>query len=35
MPLGSVRVSLGWWSTFDDAFALAAWLERSYKDRAE
>ncbi|GFR48351.1 hypothetical protein Agub_g10238 [Astrephomene gubernaculifera] len=34
VPLGSVRVSLGWWSTFDDVFAFADWVERSYRDRS-
>ncbi|GIL62185.1 hypothetical protein Vafri_16451 [Volvox africanus] len=34
-PLGSVRASLGWWSTFDDVYALADWIERTYKDRVE
>ncbi|KAG2423235.1 hypothetical protein HXX76_015491 [Chlamydomonas incerta] len=35
VPLGSVRVSLGWWSTFDDVYALADWVERTYRDRTE
>jgi selenocysteine lyase/cysteine desulfurase len=35
VPLGSVRVSLGWWSTFDDVYALADFIERTYKDRHE
>ncbi|KAG2483027.1 hypothetical protein HYH03_018058 [Edaphochlamys debaryana] len=35
VPLGSVRASLGWWSTFDDVYAFADWVERSYKDRNE
>ncbi|EFJ44557.1 hypothetical protein VOLCADRAFT_64703 [Volvox carteri f. nagariensis] len=35
VPLGSVRASLGWWSTFDDVYALADWIERTYKDRTE
>ncbi|KXZ42547.1 hypothetical protein GPECTOR_136g630 [Gonium pectorale] len=33
VPLGSVRASLGWWSTFDDVYALADWIERTYRDR--
>ena len=35
VPLGSVRVSLGWWSTFDDVYALGDWIERTYRDRTE
>ncbi|KAL6757710.1 pyridoxal phosphate-dependent transferase [Haematococcus lacustris] len=32
VPLGSVRVSLGWMSSFEDVFAFTAWLQRSYRD---
>lgn len=35
VPLGSVRASLGYMSTFEDVYALAEWVERVYKDRAE
>lgn len=33
LPLGAVRASLGWWSTFEDMWAFAEWLERTYRDR--
>lgn len=34
VPLGSVRASLGWWSTFDDVYSLADWIEKTYRDRS-
>jgi selenocysteine lyase/cysteine desulfurase len=34
VPLGSVRVSLGYMSTFEDCYALARFIEDTYKDRA-
>lgn len=34
-PLGTIRVSLGYLSTFEDVHALATWMEATYKDRAE
>eukprot|EP00192_Tetraselmis_astigmatica_P006998 CAMPEP_0117665662 /NCGR_PEP_ID=MMETSP0804-20121206/9940_1 /TAXON_ID=1074897 /ORGANISM="Tetraselmis astigmatica, Strain CCMP880" /LENGTH=786 /DNA_ID=CAMNT_0005473111 /DNA_START=68 /DNA_END=2428 /DNA_ORIENTATION=- len=33
VPLGSIRVSLGYMSTFEDVYALVTWLEERYKDR--
>ncbi len=33
LPLGAVRASLGWWSTFEDVWAFAEWLEKTYRDR--
>ncbi len=33
MPLGSVRVSLGWMSTFEDVWAVVDFVERTYRNR--
>jgi len=35
VPLGSVRASLGYMSTFDDVYALSRFLALRFKDRAE
>jgi molybdenum cofactor sulfurtransferase len=35
VPLGSVRASLGYMSTFTDVYALARFVELRYKDRVE
>lgn len=34
-PLGTIRVSLGYMSTFEDVHALVTWMQRIYKDRTE
>jgi selenocysteine lyase/cysteine desulfurase len=34
VPLGSVRASLGYMSTWEDCHALAAFIEGHYKDRS-
>jgi hypothetical protein len=31
-PLGTVRMSLGWMSTFEDVYKFATFMESSYKD---
>lgn len=33
VPLGSVRASLGWMSTFEDCYALVEFIQRRYRDR--
>lgn len=33
VPLGSVRVSLGWMSTFEDVYSLVDFVAKRYKDR--
>jgi molybdenum cofactor sulfurtransferase len=33
IPLGSVRVSLGYMSRFEDCYALARFIESKYRDR--
>jgi hypothetical protein len=35
VPLGSVRASLGYFSTFEDCYALVKFIETRYKDAAE
>jgi hypothetical protein len=35
VPLGSVRASLGYMSTFEDAYALVQFVEGRYKDRQQ
>lgn len=35
VPLGSVRASLGYMSTFEDCYALSRFVEQHYKDRTE
>ncbi|KAG1671558.1 hypothetical protein FOA52_011280 [Chlamydomonas sp. UWO 241] len=35
VPLGSVRISLGWMSTFEDVYAFARFVEDKYKDREQ
>jgi selenocysteine lyase/cysteine desulfurase len=35
VPLGSVRASLGYFSTFEDCYALVKFIETNYKDKAE
>lgn len=34
VPLGSVRASLGYMSTWEDAYALVRFIESNYKDRS-
>lgn len=34
VPLGSVRASLGWFSTWEDCYALVKFIEGRYKDKA-
>ncbi|GMH33807.1 hypothetical protein BSKO_01641 [Bryopsis sp. KO-2023] len=34
VPLGSIRVSLGYMSTFEDCAALVEFIEKNYRDRA-
>lgn len=33
LPLGSLRLSFGYMSRFEDAFALLTWIKRHYTDR--
>lgn len=35
VPLGSVRASLGYMSTWEDAYALVNFIESNYKDRSQ
>jgi molybdenum cofactor sulfurtransferase len=35
VPLGSVRASLGYFSTFEDCYALVKFIEGRYKDAGE
>lgn len=35
VPLGSVRASLGWFSTFEDCYALVRFIEKRYKDQEQ
>jgi selenocysteine lyase/cysteine desulfurase len=35
VPLGSVRASLGWFSTFEDCHALVRFIDERYKDKAD
>jgi hypothetical protein len=35
VPLGSVRASLGYMSTFEDCYALIKFVEGKYKDRQQ
>ncbi|KAI8474571.1 MAG: pyridoxal phosphate-dependent transferase [Monoraphidium minutum] len=35
VPLGSVRASLGWFSTWEDCYALVRFIEARYKDKAD
>lgn len=35
VPLGSVRVSLGYMSTWEDAYALVNFIQSNYKDRSQ
>jgi selenocysteine lyase/cysteine desulfurase len=35
VPLGSVRASLGYMSTWEDCYALVQFIESNYKDRSQ
>jgi hypothetical protein len=35
VPLGSIRASLGYMSTWEDAYALAQFIADNYKDRSQ
>lgn len=35
VPLGSVRISLGYMSTFEDVWAFSDFVEKRYKDRQQ
>lgn len=35
VPLGSVRASLGYMSTWEDCYALVQFIESNYRDRSQ